>query len=940
MSRTHCKAHSAEIRPLTTHESLSGSTAALPRKRPSALAAAPAFVLGALMLTPCPLSASSPLPFNQAAVKQGTDPALHGPDASKPYFTVRFAMPIPPDNDYSNMGGTMVGVDEAVADYNHSPAFEIMPNGDVLVAPYSAPGTRESGATMRIVQARLRHGAEEFDMPEEIHVQGAKLQDLRTADGKRALYGPPLMWRDGATVWLFIGFGWGWGVDHPYRFRVFKSEDSGATWEIVALEPEFSSMDADPQPITNAFRAPNGDMFVALDAKLGAPSSKLWRSPDNGLTWHDQGGLTSSRHSTIVPLDSNGTLLSVGGKDTSMHPDGKKVIADGSVKGGGYMPQNISKDWGKTWGPPTTSPFPWLGGNQRPSAIRLANGNLVMVGDSRNNGSPNGVPHQWTHGDAPYAAHSSDNGQTWTIKPLPVALPHSTRIHKTLGYTTVRQAPNGLIHVLSSRTHPMLHYTFNENWITTRTAGDIVPKIAGGEVRPYSENYSGGTPKAAWSARITSIGQYLLDGPETHYYQNGTKQREVTWVNGRRNGEETLWGPDGTRIWSWNHNLAHNISTWTHWWPNGQKRLESQWNTNPTARDLPNRHFRGLVAHGTAWQWNEEGDEVAAHTFLNGVRISQRGNHTEEFHEKSPDPGKRGWTGSGNVGGGNDFKWSPGTTYCAFMNRPFVKFKGEVGGVFARSKEYRWYADTDIGAKDRTHSLHMAGNLQGRVQDGNYEGTFRIGYFNTASPAKNFIGIEFREPAGTVLDPEVQHSGHVYRAYLAVYGPGGAISKVPFEPFLHGSHPKTFDLIWSGNPDGSGTLSGTLTSLPISIMVPPGSGSFNAFGILAGGDSSDDLTKKTDLFHFDNLTYDKGTVTSYKVTYNANGGTGGVLSAQTKPDGVDLPLSAGAGLVRTGFTFAGWNTAADGSGTSYAPGAIYSSDSTVTLHAMWQKPAP
>jgi len=93
----------------------------------------------------------SPLPFNQAAVKQSTAPALQGPDASKPYFTLRFAMPIPPDNDYSNMGGTMVGVDQVVADYNHSPGFEIMPNGDALLIPYSGPGTREGGPLLRIV---------------------------------------------------------------------------------------------------------------------------------------------------------------------------------------------------------------------------------------------------------------------------------------------------------------------------------------------------------------------------------------------------------------------------------------------------------------------------------------------------------------------------------------------------------------------------------------------------------------------------------------------------------------------------------------------------------------------------------------------------------------------------------------------------------------------
>ncbi len=147
------------------------------------------------------------------------------------------------------------------------------------------------------------------------------------------------------------------------------------------------------------------------------------------------------------------------------------------------------------------------------------------------------------------------------------------------------------------------------------------------------------------------------------------------------------------------------------------------------------------------------------------------------------------------------------------------------------------------------------GQLESR--NANFEGTLRIGYFNTANPGSNFIGIETSEPAGTELNPSVQHTGQLFRAYLSVKGPDGTISTVPMELHMIGGHPKTFDLIWKGNPDGSGTLSGTIISLPISITVAAGSGSFDAFSILAGGDSSDDSTKKTDVCYFGNLVYDK-----------------------------------------------------------------------------------
>ena len=41
-------------------------------------------------------------------------------------------------------------------------------------------------------------------------------------------------------------------------------------------------------------------------------------------------------------------------------------------------------------------------------------------------------------------------------------------------------------------------------------------------------------------------------------------------------------------------------------------------------------------------------------------------------------------------------------------------------------------------------------------------------------------------------------------------------------------------------------------------------------------------------------------------------------------------------FTKTGYTFTGWNTSSDGSGTSYANGDTYSTASNVTLYAQWQ----
>src|SRR5262249_53980062 len=110
--------------------------------------------------------AENPVPFSQAAVKQSTAAAQLGPKPDQPYFTVRFAMPIPPSNASSNVAA-LTGIDPLVFTHNHSPGFEILPNGDALAIYFSTPpGKAEADVSTSFVQARLRYGSEEWDLPE------------------------------------------------------------------------------------------------------------------------------------------------------------------------------------------------------------------------------------------------------------------------------------------------------------------------------------------------------------------------------------------------------------------------------------------------------------------------------------------------------------------------------------------------------------------------------------------------------------------------------------------------------------------------------------------------------------------------------------------------------------------------------------------------------
>lgn len=70
------------------------------------------------------------------------------------------------------------------------------------------------------------------------------------------------------------------------------------------------------------------------------------------------------------------------------------------------------------------------------------------------------------------------------------------------------------------------------------------------------------------------------------------------------------------------------------------------------------------------------------------------------------------------------------------------------------------------------------------------------------------------------------------------------------------------------------------------------------------------------------------------ITFNANGGSGSVDAISTYV-GVANTIPSNS-LTRTGYTFDGWNTASDGSGTAYATGSTITPSGNVTLYAQWK----
>ena len=127
-------------------------------------------------------------------------------------------MPIPPENA-TNKVAALTGIDPEVFTHNHSPGFEILPNGDALAVYFSTPpGEAEAATTTTFVQARLRYGAEEWDLP-ELFVDFKNINDQSG-----------LLWKDGNKIWFFGG---GRDFSDSVPFKIATSTDNGVTLEIV-----------------------------------------------------------------------------------------------------------------------------------------------------------------------------------------------------------------------------------------------------------------------------------------------------------------------------------------------------------------------------------------------------------------------------------------------------------------------------------------------------------------------------------------------------------------------------------------------------------------------------------------------------------------------------------------------------------------------------------
>lgn len=143
--------------------------------------------------------------------------------------------------------------------------------------------------------------------------------------------------------------------------------------------------------------------------------------------------------------------------------------------------------------------------------------------------------------------------------------------------------------------------------------------------------------------------------------------------------------------------------------------------------------------------------------------------------------------------------------------------------------------------------------------------------------------------------------------------------------------PNTSD---SGTAPGATTAAGSQTILGNTGTLAKAGFTFGGWNTAANG-SGATYAPGSSIIPIGAVTLYALWLPNYTVTYDGNTSTGGAVPGATTAAGAQTILGNTGTLTKAGFAFAGWNTAANGSGTSYAAGSSITPTGNITLFAVW-----
>jgi uncharacterized repeat protein (TIGR02543 family) len=175
----------------------------------------------------------------------------------------------------------------------------------------------------------------------------------------------------------------------------------------------------------------------------------------------------------------------------------------------------------------------------------------------------------------------------------------------------------------------------------------------------------------------------------------------------------------------------------------------------------------------------------------------------------------------------------------------------------------------------------------------------------------------------------------------------GINNKVLYAKWIPIEYSFTYD--GNGNTDGSVPIYNTIVHYLDQVNIVGNTGNLIREGYTLWGwntkeDGTGDNYYEANSYTVGNenvILYARWIPQEYTITYDSNGSTSGLAPVNNNSyiigDNIDLASNTG-NLVKTGYTFDGWNTLADGTGTTYSDGDTFAvGTSNITLYAKWIK---
>jgi uncharacterized repeat protein (TIGR02543 family) len=172
--------------------------------------------------------------------------------------------------------------------------------------------------------------------------------------------------------------------------------------------------------------------------------------------------------------------------------------------------------------------------------------------------------------------------------------------------------------------------------------------------------------------------------------------------------------------------------------------------------------------------------------------------------------------------------------------------------------------------------------------------------------------------------------------YVRSYLPGDGENGVVADSFIIEGDVTTDHTVIFNSNGGTGSMADQTSDVPTALTLNSFTRtgySFTGWNTVPGGGGTSYADGATYSFAENVTLYAQWLAQpDHTVTFDGNGSTAGSMSPQT--ENVPTALTPNA-FTRAGYTFAGWNTASNGSGASYVDNATYDFSLDITLYAQW-----